>query len=251
MTSPRGQRPQRQFSAARLDGRQHPRRRVADQKEQRLPRRLLENFQQRVGCVGIQLVDGIDDADPPSFHRRGRTEERDRLARLVDRDDGAHHALVVERALERQQSAMGAGGDMASHRMRRIDLQRFGALHLGCQRIAMREHEPRHPIGQRRLADALRAADQPGMRNPPAAIGVQQRQFGLAMPEQRHGFARMRDGSGCLSLAGAHARLATFETSNSRKRSRTAVQTLAATAPAAALASISTQRCGSAAAICR
>ena len=41
--------------------------------------------------------------------------------------------------------------------------------------IAMGKHEPRHPVGQRRLADALRAADQPGVRNAPAAIGVQQR----------------------------------------------------------------------------
>ena len=36
----------------------------------------------------------------------------------------------------------------------------------------MGEHEARHAIGQRRLADALRAADQPGMRNAPAAIGI-------------------------------------------------------------------------------
>ena len=43
--------------------------------------------------------------------------------------------------------------------------------------------EPRHAIGQRRLADALRAADQPGVRDSPAAIGGKQRRLRLAMPE--------------------------------------------------------------------
>ena len=121
----------------------------------------------------------------------------------------------------------------------------------GASGIAMREHEPRHPIGQRRLADALRAADQPGMRNTPAAIGVQQRRLGLAMPEQRGGLARMRDGDLRFDLTGAHAELAALPAAAVKKRSRKAAHTLAATVSASALASISTQRCGSAAAICR
>ena len=78
---------------------------------------------------------------------------------------------------------MGAGGDMAGDGIGGIDPKRLGALHIVGQGIAMREHEPRHSIGQRRLADALRPPDQPGMRDPPATVGIQQRQFGFAVPE--------------------------------------------------------------------
>src|SRR6185437_1879402 len=87
-------RAQRQFAAAGLDGRQHPRWSVGDQQEQRLLRRLLEDFQECIRRVRIELVDGIDDADPPALHRRGRAEERDGLARFVDRDHRPQHTLV-------------------------------------------------------------------------------------------------------------------------------------------------------------
>jgi hypothetical protein len=52
-----------------------------------------------------------------------------------------------------------------------IDRKRRRALHSRRLRMAMGQHEARHAIGQRRLADALRAADQPGVRDLPAAIG--------------------------------------------------------------------------------
>ena len=51
----------------------------------------------------------------------------------------------------------------------------------------MGEHEARHAIGQRRLADAGRPADQPGMRQAPAAIGLEQRPLGLGVAEQYGG----------------------------------------------------------------
>ena len=130
---------------------------MADEKEQRLLRRLLENLEQRIGSVGVEFIDGIDDADPPAFHGRGRAEKRDGLAGLVDRDHGSHHAFVVERPFKREQAAMRTRGDVARDRIGRIDPQRLGALHVRCAGIAMGEYEPRHPIGQRRLADALRA----------------------------------------------------------------------------------------------
>ncbi len=146
---------------------------------------------------------------------------------------------------------MGAGRDMARDRIGRINPKRLGALHVGRQWIAMREHEPRHAIGQGRLADPCRPPDQPGVRNTPAAVGIQQRRLGLAMSEQRGSFAR-RDGCKLrFDLTSAHAEVATLPTPVAKRRSRTATHTLAATVPASALASISTQRCGSAAAICR
>ena len=103
---------------------------MADEKEQRLLRRLLKNFEQRVGRVGIELIDGIDDADPPAFDCRGRAEERNRLPGFIDGDHGSHHAPVVQRPFERQQAAMGARRDMARHRIGWIDPKRLGALHV-------------------------------------------------------------------------------------------------------------------------
>src|ERR1700730_9221220 len=113
----------------------------------------------------------------------------------------------------------------------------------------MREHEPRHPIGQRRLTDSGRPADQPGMRNPPAAIGIQQGEFGIAMPEQCGRLARMNRRYLGFELTRAHAELAKLPAEVANKRSRRVAQMLAATAAGSAVASIRTQRCGSLAAI--
>src|SRR5579883_3620973 len=146
---------------------------------------------------------------------------------------------------------MRAGRDLARHRIVGIDRERGRALHVVRERIAMGEHEPRHTIGERRLADALRAAEQPGMRNASAAIGVEQRRFRLAMAEQRGGFARMRDRRLGFGLARAHAGLGALLVTLTKKRSRKAVQTLPATVSTSASASITMQRSGSAWAISR
>ena len=60
------------------------------------------------------------------------------------------------------------------------------------RRIGMREHEARHAIGERRLADAGRAADQPGVRDAAAFIGIEQRLFGLGVAEQHRPFRAAR-----------------------------------------------------------
>src|ERR1019366_8635313 len=133
----------------------------------------------------------------------------------------------------------------------RITFERLGILHIRCRGIAMCEHEARHPIGQCRLADALRTPDQPGMRNTPAAVGIQQCQLGFTMSEQRCGFARRNRRNLRFDPTGAHAELATWPTPAAKKRSRKAAHTFAATVPASAFASISTHRCGLLAAICR
>ena len=146
---------------------------------------------------------------------------------------------------------MGAGRDMVRDRVGRINPKPVGALHIGGERIAMRQHESCHAIGQRRLAYSCRTSDQPSVRNAPAAVGIQQCRLGFTMPEQLRSFARM---NGCdlrLDLTGAHAEFATLPGLAAKKRSRKATHMLAATVPASALASISTHRCGSLAAICR
>src|SRR5262249_60603031 len=83
----REQRPQRQPPAARADRGQEPGRRVADQEQQGIARRLLQNLQERVGSLRIlQLVSGVDDADTPAPLARGRSEERHGAAHVVDPD---------------------------------------------------------------------------------------------------------------------------------------------------------------------
>ena len=54
----------------------------------------------------------------------------------------------------------------------------------------MREHETRQPICKRGLADAGRPADQPGVCNPAAFVGIEERAFGIFMAEQHGRFAR-------------------------------------------------------------
>src|SRR5579871_170993 len=142
---------------------------------------------------------------------------------------------------------MRAGRDLARHGVIGIDLERGRTLHVLAQRITMGQHKARHAIGERGLADALRAADQPGMCDASAAVGVEQRRFRLMMPEQRGGLARMRHRSLGFGLARTHAGLGT--PALTKKRSRKVLQILVATVSTSALASMTTQRCGSALAI--
>ena len=100
---------------------------------------------------------------------------------------------------------MRAGGDLTRDGIVRIKRQRLGALHRRRHRFGIREHEAGHAIGQRRLADALRTADQPGMRNAPTAIGIEQGHLGLAVTEQIGRFAGMLHRHFLLGLACAHA----------------------------------------------
>src|SRR5262245_63356899 len=144
---------------------------------------------------------------------------------------------------------MRAGGDLSRDVVIRINGQRLRTLHGVRLRMTVRQHKARHAIGQRRRADALRAADQPGMRDSPAAIGGKQRRLCLAMPEQFGGLAQMWGGDLFLGLAGVHTDEAVLAIAN--RWSRKAVQTCTATTSGPGVASIRTQRLGSSAAICR
>src|SRR5262245_18305827 len=115
----------------------------------------------------------------------------------------------------------------------------------------MGEHETRHPVGQRRLADAGRSADQPGVGDAAAAIGLEQGVLGLRVAEQDGGFARMRRLEVVIvfrvDLAGAHEATSSIASGAvpGSSRSLTTFQIFSATAARSAVASISTQRSGS------
>ena len=116
----------------------------------------------------------------------------------------------------------------------------------------MRENEARHPIGERRLADAGGTAEQPGMRKAPAAIGVEQRLLRVAVAMESGGFTRVRR-LGLLGVVIAHEATLSSATGAvaGSKRSCTTFQIRSATAGLGSVASINTQRSGSLSAITR
>jgi hypothetical protein len=146
---------------------------VAYQKKKRLARGLLEDLEQRVGGIRIEFIDRIDNTDSPALDGGGGAKEGDGFPRLINGNDGSHHALLVRRALKDEKTAMGSGRDVAGDRLGRIDVEVHGALNVWDRRIAMAEHKARHPIGERGLADALRSSDQPGMRDAAASVRLE------------------------------------------------------------------------------
>src|SRR3546814_8005000 len=101
------------------------------------------------------------------------------------------------------------------------------------------QNEPGEPVGERRLADARRAADQPGVRHPTRNRGTEQNRLRLGMADQ-------------LGV-GAWWRRRYDETAAHRRPNRvsTAASTSVATASTVRPASMTTQRSGSLRAISR
>jgi hypothetical protein len=65
---------------------------VADQQQQRLPRRFFENLQKRVGGAPVHLLCSVDDHDAPPFFRCGQSEKAGDLACIFDHDLAAQPA---------------------------------------------------------------------------------------------------------------------------------------------------------------
>src|SRR5215213_11143005 len=70
------ERSQEQLPAARQYGRKHTGWRVTNKKKERLLRGLLENLEKSVCGVGIEFIDSVDDAHPPSLPSCSGAEER-------------------------------------------------------------------------------------------------------------------------------------------------------------------------------
>src|SRR6185312_14730823 len=137
---------------------------MAEQKYQCAPGRLLQNLEQRVGALALEIIDYVDDGDAPAALACGRAEKGNSAPHILDTDCGEELArFFVDHALKYQEIVLRLRGDAPRHRMFGIDGERSRRLHLGALRIGMSEHESRQPVGKRRLADAGRAPDQPGM----------------------------------------------------------------------------------------
>ena len=157
---------------------------MADDEEEGARRRLLQDLEQRIGGAGVHVVGGIDDGDAPAGLAAGIAVEGDGAADLVD----GERALVavgalVERPLQHQQVGMRPPHHLAEGGMVCRQRQVGGRRHRPARRIGMGEQEAGEAIGERRLADALGAADQPGMVHAAAAIGVEQRALGRRVAE--------------------------------------------------------------------
>src|SRR5262249_31489928 len=108
----------------------------------------------------------------------------------VHANDGVELAgLLIQAALKNQQVALRLRGDTPRDRIIGIDSKRRGLLHGGRVRIGMRQDEACETVCERCLADARWAADQPGMGNAAAFVGIKQRALGLRVTEQGRGFA--------------------------------------------------------------
>ena len=154
---------QEKAAAAGADRRQHALRRMADDEENRARRRLLDHLEERVGARGRQVLRAVDDADAvAALARRGAEKARARRTAV----DG----IVVEwpllsvaraRAAARSRDRDGRGPRPAAPPACCGSTRRAPCLRPAQRRLG--EEEPRDPIGERRLADPCRAADEPGM----------------------------------------------------------------------------------------
>ena len=239
-----GKGPERQMAAARADRRQQPAGRVTDQQQQRVRRRLLERLEQRIGGVRVQVVGRIDDHHAPAALGRGHTQEMVGRAHVVDDDFRARLAgLLVDPALEGPQVRMSAGGDPLEGLAPRIDGQGRGCATEQVGRPAAGQDEAREAVGQRRLADAARPRDQPGVRQTARIEGAEQRALGRLVAAQLRVGARRRRAVVLLARFG-HGKA-------TPRRAATQARTPSWTASTSPLASIRAQRSGARPAISR
>ena len=95
----------------RIVGKQ-PARAVADQQQEALPRRLLQDLQYRVGGIAVHLLRTIEDYDAPALLGRGQAKKGGDLARVVGDDFAAQPPPArIPGALDGQEVGVPARGD--------------------------------------------------------------------------------------------------------------------------------------------
>ena len=157
-----------QTAASGADGRQQPLRRVADDQEEGPRRRLLDHLQQRVGARDRQVLGAVDDADAVAPIGGCGAEHVEGLADRVDGDRGGGRLLVgCRRAAQDRQIRDGTAPRPAAPPGIGPDVE-VASMDRSRLRIGI-EDGAGDPIGQRRLADPLRPADEPGMVQAAAA----------------------------------------------------------------------------------
>ncbi len=160
-----GERAEHELAAARADRRQDAPRLMRDEQEQRALRRLLDEFEKRIGGAAVEIVGAVDDGDAPAAHPGALMKGAGDLAHVVDADLG-EMLLGLLVPLPPQQEDVGErhGRDATRGGMRRRHGERLRGLHRRRRRVRMGQQKARETPGERRLADPLRPADDPCLR---------------------------------------------------------------------------------------
>ena len=148
---------------------------MADEKEHRARRRLLDGLEQRIGRGDGEIVRGIDDHGAPAAGA-GEAQEGAQLAHLVHADRGG--TCRAGRSAEHEQRGMRARRDLAHGGMACRDGERLrgpGAGGVAAQQKA------RGAIGEGCLADAALAGDKPGVMQRARVEGAQEGFLGRRM----------------------------------------------------------------------
>ena len=154
---------------------------MADEEEDGVGRRLLEDLQERVGGGGGELVGGVDDRDAPAAVGGGELEEGFERADLVDGDGGAQAlALVVPGAPAEEELRRAEGRELAEDRVIGVHGEGRGS--------AAGDEVAGDAPGQRRLADAARAGHEPGMVQAAGGRGVEKARLGGGLAEESSRF---------------------------------------------------------------
>ena len=145
---------------------------------------------------------------------------------------------------------MGARGDLMDDRMAGVDGEIDRAGNGRRCRIRAGQDEARQAIGERRLADAFRPLDQPGMVHASRTVGIEQCALRGRVAQQAIGTVRGGEPEGRGKVA-AHAPCSARPAASMPKRRLTTSHTRSVTSSISPDASITTQRSGSAAAMSR
>ncbi len=136
----------------------------------------------------------VDDDDAPApLARRGAEERRD----LADGIDGKLGAValvaLVPVALQVEQVAVCAGRQPMRGRMLGRHEKVARGENLRRRGIGMREEEAREAEGERRLADAALAGENPAVMHAAGAVGFEERRLRRLMPDEDRRLARQCD----------------------------------------------------------
>ena len=203
-----------------------------------MARRLLEHLEEGVRGVAVHLVGAVDHHDPPAALRRRQVQEGADIPDVVDDDLGAQPpAFLVIAALDGEQVGMAACGDAPEHGMVGVDSKGLGRPLERPGAAARGQDETGEAEGERRLADAFGAGDEPGVGEMARAASLDERALGGRVAhELRIGPGRRRDLGRCVGPR---------RQSSTPRRSRKAAQIKAWVSASVPLASITTQRKGS------
>ena len=179
----------------------------------------------------------IETRQPP---RAGRQMENpQRLAHVLDGNFGAEPLRAgLPLPPHQRKIRMRESGQKPRRLVLRVDMEAGGFAHASGVRIGVGEHEPRQTPGERRLADALGAADQPGMgeaapRDRPTAFPPRRR---CGRPGSARGAGCGAPGNASLSAESSpspplHARRSVTARRPDRGAPRPPTRSAAATSP--------------------